>query len=120
MDKNKCIICLEYCNIINNNCSNCNIYIHKKCLTKWYYKKKQIICPICKKVLNNNINIENIEYPIENLVSLELETNLDNNIINSYRFICMLECILYNIILGLIICFIILIIYCLYNYIIRY
>ena len=58
---NECIICLESNDTDNSMCKlntfnkqyDCDSYIHKQCLLKWYNYNKS--CPICKTTINNDI-----------------------------------------------------------------
>ena len=52
MNNIECFICLDEINEpynINKDCS-CILYLHEKCLFKWFAKHKE--CPICREKIN--------------------------------------------------------------------
>ena len=51
MDINKCLFCYQENNLIENIKCSCKFYYHNECYIKWMQHKKGIICPICKKNL---------------------------------------------------------------------
>ena len=124
-----CTICIDLIQkeCIYYKCLNCKHTIHLDCLFKWFKKKKEIICPICKnKVTNLNEYIVNIEpdyftknkilannyinilrslIKINNDLGLELDLDLDNNYIEEinnvnifYNILIQIREFVYNVI----------------------
>ena len=72
--ENLCIICLEDLNEdIRDICHKCNVKCHNDCITNWYKKKKEDVCPICLKSEAYYLNILKKN-------SNSLVDNIDNNI----------------------------------------
>jgi len=52
----ECCICLDNINYDEqHNLICCNNHLHKDCYN--LYKQKYIICPICRRELNDNLNV---------------------------------------------------------------
>ena len=76
---NECIICLESndtnnpifkLNTFKKSC-NCNSYVHKQCLIKWYNYKS--ICPVCRKSINTISRQQTL--PLYNNSDIILQSN---------------------------------------------
>ena len=74
----KCAICLESGNTINNVCS-CNSSFHASCITKWVTEYNNT-CPVCRGIIGNT----RVETVIINL------NNQINNVYDSIYFKCKL------------------------------
>ena len=55
---NICVICFDKCIDNLNECEFCDVYLCEICINKWYNEKQEKICPICKKNINNNLDVE--------------------------------------------------------------
>ncbi len=98
---NECIICLESndttnpilkLNTFKKPC-NCDSYIHKKCLLKWY--TYNAICPVCR--ISINTLIEENELPLYN--TFEDRNDCTNSILFKcccYLIICIIVGIYLN------------------------
>ena len=74
MEEN-CVICFDVCIENVNECTECDINVCESCIVQWYNEKKEKICPICKKNINND------DYFV-----MHNNTSYDVNMIYNYRW----------------------------------
>jgi hypothetical protein len=59
---------------------HCNYFYHRTCLNTWFKIKRQIICPTCKSINNNEKNYNEQNYNDQNYNDQNVILNRDDNV----------------------------------------
>ena len=84
MQENVCSICLNKKSNKLIKCKYCNNEFDQECLDKWLKKKNN--CPLCRRILNNNIENDDFDDPEEDFLILN-EIDMVSAFINYYKSI---------------------------------
>jgi hypothetical protein len=108
-DKDKCIICMEYCSY---KLCECNAFMHLHCFLKWnnsIYNINQSTCPHCKKPVH--INEKKKYHKIIYIYLCNFISNIiqyfKSFILSSIKFMKDLGIMLFNILIFIVFCIII-------------